>query len=135
MTDAAKGRGTGINPPNRFEELAYEWNEDADPAERPARATRFFRDATRTVLTKNDSPDIPFTYSRNPYRGCEHGCSYCLAGDTAITMGDGSVRALESLGVGDDVIGTIKSGHYRRYVRTKVLAHWRTMKPAYRVTL
>src|SRR5437870_8835094 len=77
--DAPRGRGTGLNPPNRFEEIAYEWEESADPAERPARTTRFFRDATRTLLVKNDSPDISFTWSFNPYRGCEHGCVYCYA--------------------------------------------------------
>ncbi len=77
--DAPKGRGTGLNPANRFEEIAYEWEESADPAEKPARATRFFRDNTRSLLVKNDSPDIPFTWSLNPYRGCEHGCVYCYA--------------------------------------------------------
>ncbi len=74
-----RGRGTGLNPVNRFEEIAYERDESADPAEEPAPKTRFFRDATRSILVKNDSPDIPFTWSLNPYRGCEHGCSYCYA--------------------------------------------------------
>jgi DNA repair photolyase len=73
------GRGTGLNPANRFEELALERDIDADPAEFPAPKTRFFKDAARSILTKNDSPDVPFTYSINPYRGCEHGCSYCYA--------------------------------------------------------
>lgn len=77
--DAPKGRGTGLNPANRFEEIAYEWEESTDPAEKPARTTRFFRDNTRSLLVKNDSPDIPFTWSLNPYRGCEHGCVYCYA--------------------------------------------------------
>ncbi len=79
MNNAPRGRGTGLNPPNRFEEIAVEPDEDADPAERPAPATRFYRDASRSVLVKNDSPDIPFTWSLNPYRGCEHGCVYCYA--------------------------------------------------------
>jgi DNA repair photolyase len=77
--DAPRGRGTGLNPANRFEEIAREWDESADPAERPAPATRVFRDASRSALVKNDSPDIPFTWSLNPYRGCEHGCNYCYA--------------------------------------------------------
>lgn len=76
---APRGRGTGLNPMNRFEEIVYERDEAADPAEEPAPRTRFFKDATRSILVKNDSPDIPFTYSLNPYRGCEHGCSYCYA--------------------------------------------------------
>jgi DNA repair photolyase len=77
--DAPRGRGTGLNPTNRFDELAYEWEESADPAERPAPKTRFYRDTSRSILVKNDSPDIPFTWSLNPYRGCEHGCVYCYA--------------------------------------------------------
>jgi DNA repair photolyase len=77
--DAPRGRGTGLNPTNRFEALAYEWEESADPAERPAPKTQFFRDNSRSILVKNDSPDIPFTWSLNPYRGCEHGCVYCYA--------------------------------------------------------
>ncbi|MDE2490530.1 MAG: PA0069 family radical SAM protein [Elusimicrobia bacterium] len=77
--DAPRGRGTGLNPANRFEEIAYDWDESADPAERPAPKTRFLRDATRTILVRNDSPDVPFSYSLNPYRGCEHGCPYCFA--------------------------------------------------------
>jgi DNA repair photolyase len=79
MAEAPHGRGTGLNPANRFEEIAVEWDESADPAERPDPKTRFLRDTTRTILVKNDSPDVPFNYSLNPYRGCEHGCSYCFA--------------------------------------------------------
>lgn len=135
MPEAPRGRGTALNPTNRFVELAYEWEESADPAERPAPKTRFYRDATKSILTKNDSPDIPFTWSLNPYRGCEHGCVYCLAGDTAILMADGSTRELASLRIGDRVMGTRRLGHYRRYVGTTVLAHWSTTKPAYRVIL
>ncbi|MGH2928290.1 MAG: hypothetical protein ACRDL8_08810 [Solirubrobacteraceae bacterium] len=79
MNEAPRGRGTGLNPANRFEELAYEWEESADPAEKPAPKTRFYRDTSKSILVKNDSPDIPFTWSLNPYRGCEHGCVYCYA--------------------------------------------------------
>ena len=65
MAETPRGRGTGLNPTNRFEELAYEWEESADPAENPAPKTRFFRDNSRSLLVKNDSPDIPFTWSLN----------------------------------------------------------------------
>ena len=77
--------GRRINP-NRFETLSIaplppgeetEWDRD-EPEARPI-PTTFFRDASRSVLAKNDSPDIPFSYSLNPYRGCEHGCVYCYA--------------------------------------------------------
>lgn len=80
-----KGRSSGYNPPNRFEEISVvpsdddnKFFPDEDPLERKIE-TRFFVDASRSILAKNDSPDIPFTYSLNPYRGCEHGCIYCYA--------------------------------------------------------
>ena len=55
-----------------------EHDEEAAADERRV-ATEFFADATRSLITSNDSPDIPFRYSINPYRGCEHGCAYCYA--------------------------------------------------------
>ena len=79
MPEAPRGRGTGLNPANRFEEIAYEWEESADPADNPAPKTRFFKDNTKSILVRNDSPDISFTWSLNTYRGCEHGCVYCYA--------------------------------------------------------
>lgn len=75
---AIRGRGASWNPPNRFEPLALEraaWLEPGDPLPR----TQFLRDASRTILARNDSPDVPFEVSINPYRGCEHGCVYCYA--------------------------------------------------------
>ena len=76
------GRGSSTNPPNRFIPLYREPYDDAAEEDRPGPATRFFRDDSRSVLNTNDSPDIPFTYSLNPYRGCEHGCIYCYARPT-----------------------------------------------------
>ncbi|MBI2805285.1 MAG: PA0069 family radical SAM protein [Planctomycetes bacterium] len=74
-----KGRGAADNPPNRFELIRYEPLEDGACDERPAPATQFFRDATASIIATNDSPDVPFSASINPYRGCEHGCVYCYA--------------------------------------------------------
>src|SRR5208282_1784225 len=76
-----KGRGTSENPANRFEEILYEREpEGVSPEDEiPAPATRFFKDKSRSVLSYNDSPDIPFRVGLNPYRGCEHGCIYCYA--------------------------------------------------------
>lgn len=71
-----RGRGTAINPPNRFERLAYV----PDPGEAPdGRATDLYLDHSRAVISDSDSPDIGFKRSVNPYRGCAHGCSYCYA--------------------------------------------------------
>jgi DNA repair photolyase len=86
MTRAtAKGRGALFNPKNRFESLAIEKAPEGfseyfeDPEEGRSILTKFYVDHTRSILAKNDSPDIGFTYSVNPYRGCEHGCIYCYA--------------------------------------------------------
>jgi DNA repair photolyase len=73
------GRGTGLNPPNRFEHLHVEPDPDCPPEERPHPRTQFFPDHSESLLTKNDSPDVGFTWGLNAYRGCEHGCAYCYA--------------------------------------------------------
>src|SRR5206468_7253246 len=71
----------------------------------------------------------------NPYRGCSHSCTYCAAGHTPILMADGRTKPLADVRVGDRIYGTERRGTYRHYVTTEVLAHWSTVKPAYRVTL
>src|ERR1043166_9275088 len=76
---AIPGRGAAINPPNRFERLHVEVDPDSPPEERPHPRTEFYLDATESLLTKNDSPDVGFMYGLNSYRGCEHGCAYCFA--------------------------------------------------------
>ncbi|GAA3739218.1 hypothetical protein GCM10022225_22870 [Plantactinospora mayteni] len=78
---------------------------------------------------------VPFQWTINPYRGCSHACAYCLAGDTAILLADGRTRPLAELRIGDQIYGTVAQGNHRRYVRTEVLAHWSTVKPAYRIVL
>jgi DNA repair photolyase len=79
--DRVQGRGASFNPGNRFEQLHID--ELADDREAPEEKrkihTLYFHDTTRSILAKNDSPDVPFTFSVNPYRGCEHGCIYCYA--------------------------------------------------------
>lgn len=133
-TKTFRGRGAGSNPPNRFLPLAVErdaWTleEDPDPE------TVLLRDTTRTVLATNDSPDVGFDVSLNPYRGCSQGCAYCLHGDTPILMADGTLRELALLRRGDRIYGTVRKGRYRRYIKTVVLAHWVTRKSAFRITL
>jgi len=74
-----RGRGAAENPPNRFDTLWYVGDdEDRDP-DAPAPRTRFLRDPSESIISTNDSPDVPFDASVNPYRGCEHGCVYCYA--------------------------------------------------------
>src|ERR1700709_2740447 len=78
---------------------------------------------------------MPFSFTINPYRGCLHACVYCLAGDTRVLMADGRERTLATLEAGDRVMGPGRRGAYRHFVTTEVSAHWRTVKPAYRITL
>jgi DNA repair photolyase len=90
----------------------------------------------RSVLNKVPGKSaLPFQWTINPYRGCSHACRYCLAGDTPILMANGRTRPLAELKVGDEIYGTERRGNRRRYVTTQVLAHWSTVKPAYRLTL
>ncbi len=76
-----------------------------------------------------------FRWTINVYRGCSHGCTYCLVGETPILMADGRVKPLAAVQVGDLVYGTERRGRDRRFVPSSVLAHWSTTKPGYRVTL
>ncbi|MEX2541028.1 MAG: PA0069 family radical SAM protein [Trueperaceae bacterium] len=131
-----RGRGAVGNRGSRFDPLQFEPDPDAyEPEDDLEKQTRYLRDNSRSIISRNNSPDIPFDISLNPYRGCEHGCSYCQAGDTPILMADGRYRAIESLRRGDRIYGTLQQGHYRRFVRTEVLAHWSSYRHAYRVTL
>ena len=82
-----RGRGTVENPPNRFESTAIMQDEGAweeisksDPDFAPLKTkTTYLRDDSCSIIGSNNSPDIGFTHSLNPYRGCEHGCAYCYA--------------------------------------------------------
>ena len=76
---AHKGRGAADNPASRFDEIRLERNDDWNPEEDPAPVTQFLRDSSQSIIVFNQSPDIPFSASLNPYRGCEHGCAYCYA--------------------------------------------------------
>lgn len=81
-----KGRGADANPPNRFEKIELERDESFSEDD-PAPQTLLFKDRTREILSHNDSPDVPFSWSVNPYRGCEHGCIYCYARPTHEYLG------------------------------------------------
>jgi DNA repair photolyase len=98
--------------------------------------TRFYEVRAKSALNRvPERSRMPFRWTINPYRGCSHACSYCHSPETPILMADGRTRAIAELRVGDQIVGTEIRGRYRRYVTTEVLAHWPTIKPAYRVTL
>ncbi|HRQ64030.1 MAG TPA: radical SAM protein, partial [Xanthomonadaceae bacterium] len=77
-----KGRGAASNPEGRFETTRHEPFDDGwarEEGEAPRPATSVTEERARDILSRNDSPDIPFDLSLNAYRGCEHGCVYCYA--------------------------------------------------------
>lgn len=89
----ARGRGSQIDPPNRFggphhvpdlEQVEHDQEYLDSLHNRP---TEYIADHARTVVTENDSPDVGFRYSVNPYRGCSHGCAYCYARPTHEYLG------------------------------------------------
>jgi len=100
------------------------------------RGMTFYEVRARSAINKVPAASrVPFKWTINPYRGCSHACVYCMAGDTPILMADGRTRPLADLRVGDTVYGTVRLGRHRRYTATEVLAHWTTLKPAYRIVL
>ncbi|WP_047463603.1 PA0069 family radical SAM protein [Rhizobium rhizogenes] len=87
--DRRRGRGAGLNPSGRFEPLQRETFDDGWQTleDLPPFKTEVQIEKPRTAITRNESPDIPFDRSINPYRGCEHGCIYCFARPTHAYMG------------------------------------------------
>src|SRR5499426_650051 len=83
-----RARGTSGNPPNRFEALrSVPTPEEEASREEGNPATQLLRDPSRSILATNESPDVGFDASINPYRGCEHGCAYCYARPTHEYLG------------------------------------------------
>jgi DNA repair photolyase len=88
-----KGRGSPIAPPNRFggqyeeEDLEHVADDEETLAELSRADTVYIPDDSRSIISENDSPDVSFRYSLNPYRGCLHGCSYCYARPTHEYLG------------------------------------------------
>ena len=118
------------NPPNPY--LTDQRELIGPPPEQPQ---EIYVDHSKNILSKNDSPDIGFTWSLNPYRGCFHSCAYCLSGDTPVLMGNGRTKPIADVRTGDEIYGTTLGGTYRHLVKTHVIAHWSSVKPAYRITL
>lgn len=123
------------NPRNRFAASLVEYFDDLPG---PEVELSIYEDDTKQVLAENDSPDVGFRYSINPYRGCFHGCAYCLSGDTRILMADGSSKSLCDVRAGEQVVGTARTDGGepgRRFVPSLVLDRWATARRAYRLRL
>ncbi|GAA3315998.1 intein-containing Rv2578c family radical SAM protein [Nonomuraea dietziae] len=96
----------------------------------------FYEIQAKSIINKVPAASrVPFTHTINPYRGCSHACSYCLAGDTPVLMADGRAKPIAELRAGDRIFGTRLVGGRRRHVVTEVLDHWSTVKAAHRVAL
>ncbi len=87
MSQPIKGRGSAQNPKNRFLKTNLEYEIDAETGQLKKPKTQLLKDHTSSVISKNQSPDIPFDVGLNPYRGCEHGCVYCYARPTHEFLG------------------------------------------------
>ena len=103
-TAGPRGRGAAANSPNRFERLVLPPEQEreefgdgwGDPEDERHLPTTVFQDHSRQILSKNNSPDLPFDFSLNPYRGCEHGCIYCYARPSHEYLGFSSGLDFES---------------------------------------
>ncbi len=85
-----RGRGAVSNPTGRYEkfqQVPFDDGWGSADTEIPSIKTKVTAEKARTIITKNDSPDVPFDRSINPYKGCEHGCIYCFARTTHAFMG------------------------------------------------
>ena len=97
---------------------------------------RFYEVRAKSVLNKvPEQSRMPFRWTVNPYRGCSHACTYCLAPSTPVLLADGTERAIGELREGDAVYGTARERGERWLERTTVLATWRVRKAAWEVEL
>jgi len=93
LSSTIRGRGASWSPANRFEKLHVDLTDvdvvdfDLTQEERSRPVTQYFRDGSQSIITRNNSPDVGFETSVNPYRGCEHGCIYCYARPTHEYLG------------------------------------------------
>ena len=114
-----------------FDESIFE----REPGHGEFRGMEFLHVRAKRIINDLGGTPFGFRYTINAYRGCSHACAYCESGDTPILLADGRTKPLADVRPGDWVYGTVRRGSYRRYVRTEVLDHWSTTKPAYRIRL
>jgi len=124
--DRLRGRGAASNPTGRFERLALaETDElrDPDAADAPPLPTHYYRDPARRIFATNDSPDLGFDTSLNPYRGCEHGCVYCYARPTHEYLGFSAGLDFETrILVKEDAAALVRAELARPRWRPRVVA-------------
>ena len=130
MLNPVKSRPSA-NPTNRFHETAVTYDDGESP---PPATVTLIEDHARSIVASNDSPDVGFDYSVNPYRGCLHACAYCLAGDTQITSPTAARAGRRAPPRRRDLRHAVRPRH-AAYVTTQVLHHWATRKPAFRIVL
>ena len=131
-----RGRGASWNPPNRFESIEVELDPEAFDEDAPPPRTQYLRDASRTIIARNDSPDVGFDRSVNPYRGCSHGCLYCLEPDAPVLHADMVWRPLGEIASGDEIYAFDElpgEAHSRRSRRAVVEDVWWSRKPTWRI--
>jgi DNA repair photolyase len=122
-----KGRGASFNPQNRFEKLAVEdfsFDDWSEPEEAGLKnlSTEYFIDNSKTVIAKNDSYDLGFDYSFNPYRGCEHGCIYCYARPSHEYLGFSSGIDFETkIMVKQDAANLLEAGFRKKNYKPDVI--------------
>jgi DNA repair photolyase len=135
--DAESGEGTAAGGSGTAGNALFERGAVARTFDTPGfRGMTFYEVHAKSIVNRVPATSrMAFTWTINPYRGCQHACSYCQIGETPILMADGRTKSLADIRVGDAIYGTVRSGYYRRYAITKVLAHWSTVKAAYRITL
>jgi len=121
---ARRGRAAAVNPVNRFERFRLEEDFGAlTEDERRAVPTIYFEDASRSILSRNESPDVPFTYGINVYRGCEHGCAYCYARPTHEFLGFSSGLDFETrIMIKQDAPALLEKAFQRRSWQPQVVA-------------
>jgi len=132
------GRGTEENPPNRYEpfHVALDPADGEDTFGPASLPTILYRDTSRTILAENDSPDVGFRFSLNPYRGCEHGCVYCLGPETPILHADMTWRPIGEARLGDELVAFDEfpePGKTRKLRKAVVEAVWRSRSPTLRL--
>ena len=136
--DPIRGRGTNAAPANRFDAARFEPDEESGFAddETPDPRSQFIADASKSALSKNQSPDVGFDVGLNPYRGCEHGCIYCLAPETLVLFADMSWRPLGEVRQGDVLSGFDEfpgPGTPRKLRPATIEAVWWSRKPTLRL--